>query len=59
MAIRRDEWDKREAARVAEYYRFDPFSVTRAFWKQMSRTGRVRLDLSNEENLAAIHEVER
>lgn len=31
MAILRDERDKREAARVAEYYGFDPSSVTRAF----------------------------
>lgn len=59
MAILRDERDKREAARVAEYYGFDPSSVTRAFWKQMGRTGRIRLDLSNEENLAAIHKAER
>ena len=49
MTIRCDEKDKRDAARVAEYYGFDLSSVTRAFWKQMSRTGRIPLDLGNEE----------
>lgn len=38
-------------------------SVTRAFWKQMGRTGRIPLDLGNEkpndESLAAICEAEQ
>lgn len=63
MTIRCDEKDKREAARVAEYYGFDLSSVTRAFWKQMGRTGRIPLDLGNEEpneeSLEAIREAER
>lgn len=63
MAIRRDEKDKREAARVAEHYGFDLSSVTRAFWKQMGHTGRIPLDLGNEEpneeSLEAIREAER
>ncbi|WP_455139972.1 type II toxin-antitoxin system RelB/DinJ family antitoxin [Thermophilibacter sp.] len=63
MTIRCDERDKREAARVAEYYGFDLSSVTRAFWKQMGRTGRIPLDLGNEEpneeSLEAIREAER
>lgn len=61
MTIRCDEKDKRDAARVAEYYGFDLSSVTRAFWKQMVRTGRIPLDLGNEEpneeSLEAIREV--
>ena len=61
--IRCDEKDKREAARVAEYYGFDLSSVTRAFWKQIGRTGRIPLDLGNEEpneeSLAAIREAEQ
>lgn len=63
MTIRCDEKDKREAARVAEYYGFDLSSVTRAFWKQMGRTGRIPLDLGNEapngESLQAIREAEQ
>lgn len=63
MTIRCDEKDKRDAARVAEYYGFDLSSVTRAFWKQMVRTGRIPLDLGNEEpneeSLEAIREVEQ
>lgn len=63
MTIRCDEKDKREAARVAEYYGFDLSSVSRAFWKQMGRTGRIPLDLGNEEpneeSLAAIREAEQ
>ena len=62
MTIRCDEADKRAAAQVAEYYGFDLSSVTRAFWKQMGRTGRIPLDLGNEEpneeSLASIHETE-
>lgn len=63
MTIRCDEKDKREAARVAEYYGFDLSSITRAFWKQIGRTGRIPLDLGNEEpneeSLAAIREAEK
>lgn len=63
MTIRCDEKDKREAARVAEYYGFDLSSVARAFWKQMGRTGRIPLDLGNEipneESLQAIREAEQ
>ena len=62
MTIRCDESDKKAAARVAEYYGFDLSSVTRAFWKQMARTGRIPLDLGNdepnEESLIAIREAE-
>lgn len=49
MTIRCDERDKQAAAKVAEFYGFDLSSVTRAFWKQMGRTGRIPLDLGNEE----------
>lgn len=49
MTIRCDERDKQAASKVAEYYGFDLSSVTRAFWKQMGRTGRIPLDLGNEE----------
>lgn len=60
--IRCDEGDKRAAAEVAEYYGFDLSSVTRAFWKQMARTGRIPLDFGNEEpnlqSLRSIHEAD-
>ncbi|OUP39030.1 type II toxin-antitoxin system RelB/DinJ family antitoxin [Olsenella sp. An188] len=63
MTIRCDEKDKRDAARVAEYYGFDLSSVTRAFWKQIGRTGRIPLDLGNEEpneeSLEAIREADQ
>ena len=49
MTIRCDEADKREAARVAEFYGFDLSSITRAFWKQIARTGRIPLDFGNGE----------
>lgn len=62
MTIRCDEKDKRDAAWVAEYYGFDLSSVTRAFWKQIGRTGRIPLDLGNEEpneeSLEAIREAD-
>lgn len=62
MTIRCDEADKKAAAQVAEYYGFDLSSVTRAFWKQIGRTGRIPLDLGNEEpneeSLASIREAE-
>ncbi len=62
MAIRCDEKDKREATKVAEYYGFDLSFVTCAFWTQMGRTGRIPLDLSNEEpsgeSLRSIFEAE-
>ena len=60
--IRCDEADKRAAAEVAGYYGFDLSSVTRAFWKQMARTGRIPLDFGNEEpnlqSLRSIHEAD-
>ena len=63
MTIRCVEKDKRDAARVAEYYGFDLSSVTRAFWKQIGRTGRIPLDLGNEEpneeSLEAIREADQ
>lgn len=63
MTIRCDEKDKRDADRVAEYYGFDLSSVTRAFWKQIGRTGRIPLDLGNEEpneeSLEAIREADQ
>lgn len=63
MTIRCDEKDKHDAARVAEYYGFDLSSVTRAFWKQIGRTGRIPLDLGNEEpneeSLEAIREADQ
>lgn len=49
MTIRCSEADKRAVAKVAEFYGFDLSSVTRAFWKQMGRTGRIPLDLGNDE----------
>lgn len=62
MTIRCDEADKRAAAMVADYYGFDLSSVTRAFWKQIGRTGRIPLDLGNEapnaESLASIFEAD-
>lgn len=62
MTIRCDEADKKAAAKIAEYYGFDLSSVTRAFWKQMGRTGRIPLDLGNEEpnaeSLASIREAD-
>lgn len=63
MTIRCDEKDERDAARIAEYYGFDLSSVTRAFWKQIGRTGRIPLDLGNEEpneeSLEAIREADQ
>lgn len=62
MTIRCDESDKRAASEVAEFYGFDLSSVTRAFWKQIGRTGRIPLDLGyeqpNEESLASIAEAD-
>lgn len=62
MAIRCDDVDKKPASIVAEYYGFDPSSATRAFWKQMARTGRIPFGLGNEEpneeSLVAIHEAD-
>ena len=60
--IRVDDALKGEAARVADYYGFDLASVTRAFWKQMVRTGSIPLTLRseepNEESLEAIRETD-
>lgn len=60
--LRVDEADKRAASEVAEYYGFDLASVTRAFYKQMARTGcippELRTEQPNEESLQAIHETE-
>lgn len=62
MTIRCNEEDKKAAAEVAEYYGFDLSSVTRAFWKQIGRTGRIPLTLGNElpseESLASLKEAE-
>lgn len=58
--IRVEDDLKRSAAEVAEYYGFDLTSVTRAFWKQMSRTRSIPLSLTfeepNDESLQAIEE---
>lgn len=49
MTIRCDEADKAAASAVAEYYRLDLSSVTRAFWKQMARTNSIPLDFGNRQ----------
>lgn len=60
MTIRCSEEDKKAAQEVAERYGLDLTSVTRAFWKQMARTGGIPLDLRgeepNEESLESIRE---
>lgn len=57
MTIRCSEDDKRAAAEVAEYYGFDLSSVTRAFWKQIGRTGRIPLDLGNDRQPESVEPV--
>ena len=51
-----------DAGIVPGRHKFDLFSVTRAFYKQMIRKNRIPLNLSdpepNEESLAAIRETE-
>lgn len=63
MTIRCDEVDKKEAAKVAEYFGFDLSSVTRALWKQMARTKTIPLYMDsrepNEESLRAIKETKQ
>ena len=49
ISIRVDENEKRQAAKVAQYYGFDLSSVTRAFWRQMVREQRIPLNLGNYE----------
>ena len=53
---------KESASEVAEHYGFDPGSVTRAFYTQMSRERSIPLDLRsyepNTESLRAIAETD-
>ena len=60
LTIRLDEDLKRGAAEVADYYRLDLSSVTRALYKQMVNTRRIPLTFApeepNDESLAAISE---
>lgn len=61
--IRADKEDRDGAAAVAACYGFDLSSVTRAFWKQIRRTGSIPLTLSpeapNAETLAALAEADQ
>ncbi len=63
MSIRIDEEEKKQAAKIAEYYGFDLSSVTRAFYKQMIREKRIPLNLGNyepnEETLESFAEIEK
>ena len=63
MTIRCPEELKEEASKVANYYGLDLSTATRCFWKQMTRTRSIPLDLRpseepNEESLKAIAETE-
>ena len=62
VSIRVDEATKREVADIAEYFGFDLSSITRAFYKQIVREGRIPLNLMtpqpNEESLASIREAD-
>ena len=62
MSIRIDEEEKKQAAKIAEYYGFDLSSVTRAFYKQMIREKRIPLNLGNyepnEETIESLRESE-
>lgn len=62
ITIQTDAETIEEAARIAEYFGLDLPSVTRAFYKQIVREGRIPLSLSdlepNDESLEAIRETE-
>lgn len=62
ITIRIDSEEKKEAARIADYFGFDLSSVTRAFYKQMIREKRIPLDLSvpepNTESIESIRDAQ-
>lgn len=62
VTIRVDEQTKREVADIADYFGFDLSSITRAFYKQIVREGRIPLSLMipqpNDESLASIKEAD-
>ena len=63
VTVRVDDETKLKASDIAASFGLDLSSVTRAFYRQMVREGRVPLNLSyepipNEQTLAAIHEAE-
>jgi DNA-damage-inducible protein J len=62
VTVRVDEATKKEAAEIAEDFGFDLSSITRAFYKQIVREGRIPLNLSygepNKDSLEAIKEAQ-
>lgn len=62
VTIEVDDETLEEASRIAEHFGLDLPSITRAFYKQIVREGRIPLNLSdsepNDELLEAIREAE-
>lgn len=62
VTVRVDERPKIEVTKIVEDFGFDLSSVTRAFYRQIVREGRIPLTLSypepNEESLKSIQEAE-